>query len=115
MVPNHRQLIGLLAEAEPAFLAGSFATDFQCMRGRRGSAARSATTRPATGTSGWTGLPSPAHPLRVEDHHQRIGRGWAGHDRPATPAALVPAPSFNVSGQGPDDWQLDVGWPITGV
>ncbi len=29
MIPNHRQLIGLLAEAEPAFLAGSFATDFQ--------------------------------------------------------------------------------------
>ncbi|SFU10746.1 hypothetical protein SAMN04487915_11146 [Arthrobacter sp. ov118] len=29
--PNHRQLISLMAGAEPAFLAGSFATDFQLL------------------------------------------------------------------------------------
>lgn len=36
MIPNHRQLISLMAGAEPVFLAGSFATDFQIYSGPEG-------------------------------------------------------------------------------
>lgn len=36
MIPNHRQLIRLVTGADPAFLVGSFATDFHfLMLGRQ--------------------------------------------------------------------------------
>lgn len=36
MVPNHQQLLGLLAGAEPAFLAAQFATEFTVHPDREG-------------------------------------------------------------------------------
>ena len=36
MIPNHQQLIGLLAHADPGFVAGDFATRFRDGSGSEG-------------------------------------------------------------------------------
>lgn len=117
MIPNHRQLIGLLTGAEPAFLAGSFATDFQYSgpEGERG------TFRYFTGgywdirIDGAVAFQLTPYGSRVVEANGSAEDGPPGTNAPCRPPWSLVLPRHSTFlGRVNDDWQMDAGWPITG-
>ena len=118
MVPNHRQLIGLMAGADPAFLAGSFATDFQIYSGPEGERG----TFRYFGGGYWDIRMDGAVAFQLTPFGSRVvDADGSAEDGPAMtkpprrpPWSLVLPRHSTFLGRADDDWQLDAGWPVTG-
>lgn len=115
MIPNHRQLIGLLTAAGPAFLAGSFATDSQAAgtEGQRG-------TFRYFGEGCWDIRIEGAANFQLTPYGSKvITKGSAEDGPPMTnapsrpPWSLVLPRYSTFLGRVTDDWQVDASWPIT--
>ena len=118
MVPNHRQLIGLMTGADPAFLAGSFATDFQIYSGPEGERG----TFRYFGGGYWDIRMDGAVAFQLTPFGSRVvDADGSAEDGPAMtkplrrpPWSLVLPRHSTFLGRADDDWQLDAGWPVTG-
>lgn len=117
MIPNHRQLIWLLTDADPAFLAGSFATDFTIPSGAEGERG----TYRYFGGGYWDIRIDGAADFRLTPYGSRVaeanGRaedGPAMTNAPRRPLWSLVLPRHSTFlGRVDDNWQLDAGWPVT--
>lgn len=117
MIPNHRELIGLLTNADPTFLAGSFATDFQIQPGAEGERG----TYRYFGDGYWdiriegaADFQLTPHGSRIVDANGRAEDGPAMTNAPSRPPWSLVLPRHSTFlGRVDDDWQLDASWPIT--
>jgi len=116
MIPNHHQLLGLLARAEPAFMAAHFATEFPAYPDREGECG---TVLYFEGgywdirmDGGPTYLLAPGGsriigPDGVED-------GPAMGRLPSRPPWSLVLPRWSTFlGREDDDWQMDADIPVT--
>ncbi|MFF2317950.1 hypothetical protein ACFVTE_16965 [Arthrobacter sp. NPDC058097] len=117
MTPNHQQILGLLAHAEPGFLAGDFSTQFDKATGRDG---RAGSFRyfpegfwDVTLDDGTRDLMAPWG-MRVEfesgevEEAPRSGRTPPGHP----PWSLVLPHRSTFLGREHDSWQIDDSRPV---
>lgn len=117
MVPNHRQIIGLLAAADPAFLAGSFATGFRISSGPEGERGEFRYFGDGCwdiAIDGGAAFQLTPHGSRVVQADGSAGDGPAMTNPPRRPPWSLVLPRHSVFlGRAGDDWQPDAGWPIT--
>ena len=117
MIPNNRQLINLMAGADPVFLASRFATDFRQpgVWGERG-------TFRYFGGGYWDIRIDGGPAFQLTPHGSRVvqANGSAEDGPVMTSPRLRPSWSLVLPrhstflGRDDDDWQLDAGWPVTG-
>lgn len=117
MIPNHQQLIGLLAHADPGFVAGDFGTSF----------------RDGSGSEGETGsfryFPGGFWEVTLDGGGRHLMAPWGtrfeqdsgyfeeAHDRgdlpPRRPPWSLVLPRYSTFlGREDDDWQLDASRPL---
>ena len=114
---NHRRLISFMAGADPAFLAGNFATDFQASSSQEGE--RGAFRYFEGGY--WDIRIDGGPTFQLTPYGSRIVQAnGSAEDGPAMtnpprrpPWSLVLPRHSTFLGRPEDDWQLDAGWPAT--
>ncbi|SDL54113.1 hypothetical protein SAMN04487913_110186 [Arthrobacter sp. ok362] len=117
MIRHHRQLINLMAGADPVFLAGRFASDFSASprpEGERG-------TFRYFGPGYWDiRIDGGAAFLMTPRGSRVVQANGSAKDGPAMtnlphrpPWSLVLPRHSTFLGRDDDDWQLDPGWPVT--
>ena len=119
MIPNHAQLISLMAGADPGFLAGSFATDVSASPDPE----REHGTFRYFGAGYWDIRIDGGATFQVTPRGTRIVQAnGSTQDGPAMtnppsrpPWSLVLPRHSTFLGREDDDWQLDAGWPVTGA
>ena len=108
---NHRRLISSMAGADPAFLAGSFATDYPASSGQQGE--RGAFTVFRGRLLGHqhrrrTGLPADPYGSRIIQADGSAEDGPAMTSPPRRPPWSLVLPRHSTFlGRPEDDWQLD--------
>lgn len=116
MIPNHKQLLGLLDRMEPTFLAGRFATDFTAnpeADGERGSVMY-------FGGGYWDIVIEGAARFQLAPRGSRVTQdGTAPEDGPGLerlpmrpPWSLVLPRWSAFLGRADDDWQLNASVPV---
>ncbi|SFT64813.1 hypothetical protein [Arthrobacter sp. ov118] len=114
---NHRRLISSMAGADPAFLAGSFATDYPASSSQEGE--RGAFRYFEGGY--WDIRIDGGPTFQLTPNGSRIIQAnGSAEDGPAMtnpprrpPWSLVLPRHSTFLGRTEDDWQLDAGWPAT--
>ncbi|MDQ0618618.1 hypothetical protein [Arthrobacter globiformis] len=112
MTPNHQQLIGLLARADPGFAAGDFATRFRSASGPEGE---TGSFRYFPGgfwevsNDGAGRFLMAPWGTRVELESGLVEEGPGRGTPPRTPPWSLVLPRYSTFlGREDDDWQLDV-------
>lgn len=116
MIPNHQQLLGLLARMEPMFLAGSFATDFTAnpeADGERGSFLYFEGGYWDVTIEGAARFQLAPGGSRVTHEGRNPEDGPAMEDLPMRPPWSLVLPRWSAFlGRSDDDWQLNASVPV---
>jgi hypothetical protein len=116
MSPNHQQLLGLLARMEPAFLAGTFATDFTAnpdADGERGAFLYFEGGYWDIAIDGAARFQLAPQGSRVTHEGRAAEDGPAMENLPMRPPWALVLPRWSAFlGRPDDDWQLNAAVPV---
>lgn len=117
MIRNHRQLSSLMAGADPAFLAGRFATDFQTSsrpEGERGTFLYFKGGYWDIRIDGGPAFQLTPYGSKIIQANGSVEAGPPMLNPPRRPPWSLVLPRHSTFlGGADDDWQPDIDWPVT--